>query len=71
MPAACTCPACLLLATREKPDTDEHGRLKGYRLVLWPGVEADAACCEYMPSPSMVAGIQAQAERNATGRMDS
>ena len=55
-------PVPLVLHWPTAPEVDEHGRLRGFRLTVWPGVSADDACMEYMPSAELMAQLTAQYE---------
>ena len=55
-------PVPVVMVTRERPEVDEHGRIKGCRLTVWPGVGAADGCMEYQPSADFVAQLAAQHE---------
>ena len=59
-------PVPIVSVTRERPETDEHGRIRGYRLTVWPGVASTDSCCEYQPSNATMEMVQKmQAEKEA------
>ena len=58
-------PVPLVVHWPERPELNEHGRVKGFRLTVWPGVNATDSCCEYAPSDvtlAKVAKMQAATE---------
>ena len=59
-------PAPVVMVTQERPELDERGRVKGFRLTVWPGVAATDSCCEYQPSNATMAKVaRQQAEKEA------
>ena len=58
-------PVPIVLHWHEPPELNEHGRVRGYRLTVWPCVHADDNCMEYTPGRAIISELavaQAQAE---------
>ena len=52
-------PVPIVMVSRERPEVDVHGRVLGFRLTIWPGVNATDSCCEYQPSQATVGKLAA------------
>ena len=52
----------------DRPELNEDGRVKGFRLTVWPGVNADDNCLEYAPGQAIIAQLaMKQAAEEAAG----
>ena len=47
-------PTPLVMHWPERPELNEHGRVKGFRLTVWPGVNATDACMEFSPGQAIL-----------------
>ena len=53
-------PVPIVMHWPERPEVDEHGRIKGFRMTIWPGVNGDDACMEYTPSHAIMTKLATQ-----------
>ena len=63
-------PVPLVMHWPERPDLNEHGSVAGYRLTVWPGVNATDACMEYTPGRELAMQIAAQHEAAGVGKLN-